>query len=96
MPSKALIAHTHCQAVHSLILGNIVALVGGVWYLWGCVNYCLGKGQSPWLAVLGILGLIGLIIFIFLPDKTKGGGPPAGGPNYGAPQPGVWPPPPTA
>jgi len=79
-----------------IVLGAIIAIAGAVLYFWGCVQYCLGKGQSGWLGIVGILGLIGLIIMIFLPDKTKGGGPPAGSPNYGAPQPGVWPPPPTA
>ena len=81
-------------SVPLVALGAVIAIVGVVLFIWGCVQYSLGKGQSGWLGALGLLSCLGLIVLILLPDKTKGG-PPAGGTGYGAPQPGVWPPPPT-
>jgi hypothetical protein len=53
------------------ILGQIVALVGVVFFIWGCGNYAEGKGHSKWVGGLALLGFIGLIILIFLPDRHK-------------------------
>lgn len=79
-----------------LVLGGVIALAGVVLFIWGCVNYCIGKGYSGWLGLLGLVSCLGLIVLIFLPDKHKGGGPPVSGTGYGPTQPGVWPPPPSA
>ena len=47
-------------------------LFGGIGiFLWGCVCYAKGKGQSGLWGVLGITSLLGLIILIFLPDHHK-------------------------
>ena len=77
------------------VLGGTLGVVGFGLFTWGCVNYAQGKGYSPWLGLLGLLSGIGLIVLVILPDKYKGGGPPAGGGGYAPPQPGVWPPPPS-
>lgn len=81
-------------------LGIVVSLVGTAVFIWGCVNYALGKGYSPWLGALGLLSCIGLIVLVILPDKTKltgYGGPGMGGPGgYVPPQAGSWPPPPNS
>ena len=77
------------------VLGDALSVVGFGLFTWGCVNYAQGKGYSPWLGLLGLLSGIGLIVLVILPDKYKGGGPPAGGGGYAPPQPGVWPPPPS-
>ncbi len=79
-----------------LVVGGIITLAGAVLFIWGCFNYCQGKGYSGWLGLLGLLSCIGLIVLVLLPDKNKGGGPPIGGPPSGSGQPGVWPPPPTS
>ena len=73
------------------LAGGVVVTIAGIGlFIWGCVEYCKGKGQSPWLGLLGFLICIGLII---LPDNYKNGAPPTrtGGFTGG---PGVWPPPP--
>jgi len=77
------------------VLGDALSVVGFGLFTWGCVNYAQGKGYSPWLGLLGLLSGIGLIVLVILPDKYKGGGPPAGGGGYAPPQPGVWSPPPS-
>jgi hypothetical protein len=81
-----------------VIGGGVIVFVGVALFIWGCVQYCLGKGYSGWMGLLGLLSCIGLIVLILLPDKNKGGGPTVGygGPSgYGGPaQPGTWPPPP--
>ena len=55
------------------ILGLILMLVGLVLFIWGCMNYAVGKGHSKWFGLLGLLSCIGLIILIFLPDHHKEG-----------------------
>jgi len=81
-------------------LGAVVSLVGAGIFIWGCVNYALGKGYSPWVGALGLLSCIGLLVLVILPDKTKEigyGGPGMGGPGgYMPPQAGAWPPPPSS
>ena len=81
-----------------VIAGSVIALAGAGLFLWGCVQYCLGKGYSGWMGLLGLLSCIGLLVLIFLPDKYKDGGPPSGSGGYtgygGPAQPGTWPPPP--
>jgi hypothetical protein len=56
-----------------LMLGAIVALVGAVFFIWGCMNYAEGKGHSKWLGLLGLLSCIGLLILVFMPDRHKDG-----------------------
>jgi uncharacterized membrane protein len=55
------------------LLGLILILVGLVLFIWGCMNYAVGKGHSKWFGLLGLLSCIGLIILIFLPDHHKEG-----------------------
>jgi hypothetical protein len=50
----------------------VVLLAGTVLFIWGCVNYCQGKGQPGALGLLGLLSLIGLLVLVLLPDKHKG------------------------
>ena len=44
------------------VLGLILIVVGLVLFIWGCMNYAVGKGHSKWLGLLGLLSCIGLII----------------------------------
>jgi hypothetical protein len=53
------------------VLGLALVLVGAVLFIWGCMNYAVGKGHSKWLGLLGLLSCIGLIILIILPDHHK-------------------------
>ena len=53
------------------LVGSILAIVGFVFFIWGCMNYAAGKGHSKWLGLLGLLSCIGLIILVFLPDRHK-------------------------
>jgi hypothetical protein len=55
------------------LLGLVLALAGLALFVWGCVNYCQGKGQPGALGLLGLLSLIGLLVLVFLPDKHPGG-----------------------
>ena len=55
------------------MLGLVLILVGAVLFIWGCMNYAVGKGHSKWLGLLGLLSCIGLIILVFLPDHHKEG-----------------------
>jgi uncharacterized membrane protein len=54
------------------LIALILTLVGLVFFVWGCMNYAVGKGHSKWLGLLGLLSCIGLIVLIFLPDRNKG------------------------
>ena len=53
-------------------LGLIIALVGLVVFIWGCMNYAEGKGHSKWYGIIGLLSIIGLIILVLFPDRNKG------------------------
>jgi hypothetical protein len=55
------------------VLGLILIVVGLVVFIWGCMNYAVGKGHSKWFALLGLLSCIGLIILVLLPDHHKEG-----------------------
>lgn len=48
-----------------------ILCLGIVFFIWGCVSYAQGKGQSPALGLLGFFSICGLIILILLPDKHK-------------------------
>jgi len=52
-------------------IGLLLVLVGVVLFIWGCMNYAVGKGHSKWLGLLGLLSFIGLIILVILPDHHK-------------------------
>ena len=52
-------------------IGLVLILVGAVLFIWGCMNYAVGKGHSKWLGLLGLLSSIGLIILVILPDHHK-------------------------
>jgi hypothetical protein len=43
-------------------------------FIWGCMNYAEGKGQSKWVGLVGLAGIVGLVVLIVLPDEHKGGG----------------------
>ena len=53
-------------------IGSLVILVGAIAFIWGCAQYCRGKGHSPWWGALGLLSILGLIVLFFLPDRHKG------------------------
>ena len=53
------------------MVGAIIALVGAVFFIWGCMNYAVGKGYSKFLGLLGLLSCIGLVVLVLLPDKNK-------------------------
>lgn len=53
------------------LLGPILALIGSVFFIWGCMNYAAGKGHSQWLGLLGLLSCLGLLILVLLPDHHK-------------------------
>jgi uncharacterized membrane protein YhhN len=63
------IANSSEQA--DLILGLVAMLAGVAVFIWGCMSYARGKGQSPYLGVLGLLSILGLVILVVLPDKHK-------------------------
>jgi hypothetical protein len=53
------------------VLGLVVILVSVVFFIWGCINYCQGKGYPGALGLLGLLSIIGLLVLVLLPDKHK-------------------------
>jgi len=59
------------QMPNLALVGAIIALVGAVCFIWGCMNYAVGKGYSQFLGLLGLLSCIGLIVLVLLPDKNK-------------------------
>ena len=52
-------------------IGSLVILVGAIAFIWGCAQYCRGKGHSPWWGAFGLLSILGLIVLFFLPDRHK-------------------------
>lgn len=54
-------------------LGVVLSLGCAVLFIYGCMQYCKGKGYPAALGLLGLLSIIGLIILAVLPDKHKGG-----------------------
>ena len=52
-------------------VGLVITIVGAIFFIWGCMNYALGKGHSKWLGLLGLLSCIGLLILVLLPDHHK-------------------------
>ena len=65
------IAGNYIARTSNPTLGAIIALVGVVLFIWGCINYAEGKGYSKWLGLLGLLSCLGLIVLVVLPDKNK-------------------------
>ena len=59
------------QMPNLALVGAIIALVGAVFFIWGCMNYAVGKGYSKFLGLLGLLSCIGLVVLVLLPDKNK-------------------------
>ena len=59
------------QMPNLAMVGAIIALVGAVFFIWGCMNYAVGKGYSQFLGLLGLFSCIGLLILVLLPDKNK-------------------------
>lgn len=52
-------------------IGLVVSLIGAVAFIWGCINYAIGKGYSGALGLLGLLSCLGLLILVIMPDKNK-------------------------
>src|SRR6266849_2866083 len=50
-----------------------MALVGTVFFLWGCVNYSQAKGYAGAFGLFGLLSLPGLIVLVCFPDQCKDG-----------------------
>jgi drug/metabolite transporter (DMT)-like permease len=59
------------QSSGASVLGLCLLLVGAVLFVWGCVQYAKGKGQSGYWGALGLLWLLGLVALFFLPDRNK-------------------------
>jgi hypothetical protein len=59
------------QSDDLMIVGLVLILVGAVFFIWGCVNYCQGKGYPGAFGLLGLLSCVGLLILVVLPDKHK-------------------------
>jgi len=59
------------QMPNLALVGAIIALVGAVFFIWGCMNYAVGKGYSQFLGLLGLFSCIVLIVLVLLPDKNK-------------------------
>jgi hypothetical protein len=53
------------------VLGYAVIVIGLVPFVWGCTQYSVGKGHSPYLGAFGLLWLPGFLVLYFLPDKHK-------------------------
>ncbi len=58
--------------------GQAAAILGGVFvlgsiavFIWGCMSYARGKGQSPSLGFLKHLSIIGLVVLALVPEKHK-------------------------
>ena len=70
----------YAQQSHELglqILAIPFGLVAtGLWF-WACGQYVIGKGRSPWLALLGLLSCIGLLVLVLIPDAAVEGGEPS-------------------
>jgi len=58
----------------SRVIGTAILLIGIGGFVWGCLNYSVGKGYSPFLGFLGLLSCLGYFVLLFLPDKCKNGG----------------------
>lgn len=52
-------------------IGLIIFIGGLSIFLWGCGQYAMAKGYSPWFGALGLLSIIGLIVLVLFPDKHK-------------------------
>lgn len=48
-------------------------LVGAAVFIYGTVNYAMGKGYNGALGLLGLLSCVGLVVLVLLPDKHKNG-----------------------
>lgn len=67
----------YAQRSHELglqLLSIPIGLVAtGLWF-WACGQYVIGKGRSPWLALLGFLSCLGLLVLVLIPDAAVEGG----------------------
>jgi hypothetical protein len=52
-------------------IGWPLVAIGLCIFLWGCGQYAMGKGHSPFWGALGFFYIIGLVVLYFLPDKHK-------------------------
>ena len=53
------------------VCGAVLAIAGGVLFLWGCCQYAIGKGYSGVTGLLGLLSVLGLIVLVVIPDRRK-------------------------
>lgn len=58
------------------ILSIPFSLVATASWFWACGQYVIGKGRSPWLALLGLLSCFGLLALVLIPDAAVEGGEP--------------------
>ncbi len=54
----------------AVLLGAALSLVGLVIMIWGCMQMCVEKGYSKWLALLGIFSCLGLLVLLVIPPKS--------------------------
>jgi len=51
------------------MVGVAVFVLSAGSFIWGCVQYAKGKGQSGYWGALGLFWILGLLVLFFLPDK---------------------------
>jgi hypothetical protein len=44
-------------------------MLGGLFFLWGCLAYAKNKGYSQLLGLFGLCGLLGLFVLVCLPQR---------------------------
>lgn len=53
----------------SEVPGMVLALLGAVLFIWGCMSFAQGKGYSKWFGLLGMLSCLGLLILELMEDR---------------------------
>ncbi len=53
------------------LAGTIMVIASLPLFVWGAMNYAMGKGQSKWFGLAGLLGLIGLVGLMLLPSRGE-------------------------
>lgn len=55
----------------SSLQGLVVVALGIPLFVWGCAQYSMAKGHSPYWGAFGLLWLPGFVVLLFLPDRHK-------------------------
>ena len=57
-------------------VASFIGIAGSALYLWGCISYAIGKGQSPLWGFIALIPFLGLLILVALPDDESAGASP--------------------